>query len=59
MDEKESKTIEYKQRKRIQYTRNSRGTSVETTCEVFDMTNEEAIREAKDLYARAVKAIEG
>jgi hypothetical protein len=30
---------------------------VETTLEIFDVENDEAVREAKDLYDRAKKAI--
>lgn len=47
----------YKKRCRINYTMNSRGTSVETTCEIMDSDNESAVREAKDLYERAKKAV--
>ena len=53
----ENQELGYKVRKRINITQNSRGVSVETTCEMVDVSNEEAVNEAKDLFERAKKAV--
>jgi len=47
----------YSTRKRINITQNSRGLNIETTCEMIDATNEEAVKESKELFELASSSV--